>query len=53
MFSSLKTYIGDRKAGIAKTAGVVGGLYVAKRYISDRLEEVKARLEQERAAKDW
>ncbi|KAF5350494.1 hypothetical protein D9756_008479 [Leucocoprinus leucothites] len=52
MFSSLTSYVSDRKAGIAKTAGFVGGLYIAKHYISDRLDEVKARLEQERAARD-
>lgn len=52
MLSTLKTYVNDRKSGIAKTAGFVGGLYITKHYISDRLAEVKARLEQERAARD-
>ncbi|KXN82906.1 Peroxisomal biogenesis factor 3 [Leucoagaricus sp. SymC.cos] len=52
MFASLKTYVSDRRAGITKTAGFVGGLYLAKLYISNRLDEVKARIEQERAAKD-
>jgi hypothetical protein len=52
MFSTLRNYVSDRKSGIAKTAGFVGGLYIAKSYISDRLDEVKVRLEQERTAKD-
>jgi peroxin-3 len=52
MLSSLRTYVSDRKVGITKTAGFVGGLYLANHYIRDRLDEVKARLEQERAARD-
>ncbi|TFK31913.1 Peroxin-3-domain-containing protein [Crucibulum laeve] len=52
MLESVKTYIYDRRNGLSKTAGVVGGLYVAKRYISDRLEEVKDKMEQERSARD-
>jgi peroxin-3 len=52
MFSTLRNYVAERKGGIAKTAGFVGGLYIAKSYISDRLDEVKVRLEQERTAKD-
>ncbi|KAF9447254.1 hypothetical protein P691DRAFT_707094 [Macrolepiota fuliginosa MF-IS2] len=52
MLSSLKTYVSDRKAGIFKTAGFVGGIYITRHYINDRLAEVKTRLEQERAAKE-
>lgn len=52
MFSTLRNYVVDRKSGIAKTVGFAGGLYIAKNYIGDRLEEVKVRLEQERTAKD-
>jgi len=52
MFSSFKKSACNRKAGIAKTATILCGLYIAKNHISDRLEEVKTRLEQDRAARD-
>ena len=52
MLSSFKKSACNRKAGIAKTATIVCGLYIAKNYIGDRLEEVKTRLEQDRAARD-
>lgn len=52
MFSSFKKSACDHKARILKTASIVCGLYIAKHYISDRLGEVKARLEQDRAARD-
>ncbi len=52
MISTLKNYVNDRKATAAKAAGFVGGLYIAKRYVTNRLDEVKSRLEQERAARE-
>lgn len=52
MLFTLKKYVNDSKATVAKTAGFVGGIYIAKRYITNRLDEVKSRLEQERAARE-
>lgn len=52
MFTSIKTYVSDRRSGVAKIAAAAGGFHVVKGYIRDRLEEVKDRLEQERVARD-
>lgn len=52
MFHSVRTYVYDRRRGLCKSAAVVGGVYLVKRYISDRLEEVKNKVIQERAARD-
>ncbi|KAF7305908.1 hypothetical protein HMN09_00745000 [Mycena chlorophos] len=37
---------------ISKTAGFVGAAYFVRRYISDRLEDVREQMEQERVARD-
>lgn len=52
MLESVKGYIYDRRNGLTTTATFVGGLYLAKHYIQDRLDEVKVKLEQERAAQE-
>ncbi|KAF8816113.1 hypothetical protein BYT27DRAFT_7209030 [Phlegmacium glaucopus] len=52
MLESVKGYIYQRRHGITTAVTFVGGFYLAKHYIQDRLEEVKVKLEQERAARD-
>ena len=52
MLESFKGYIYHRRNGLITTATLAGGVYLAKHYIQDRLEEVKVKLEQERAAQD-
>ncbi len=52
MFTAVKSFVTERKQGLVKVAGVVGGLYVARRYVVDRLEDAKERMEQERTAQD-
>lgn len=52
MLQSLTNYIYDRRRGLAKTIGVFGGTYLVGRYVSERLEEVKERVMQERLARD-
>ncbi|RDB15472.1 Peroxisomal biogenesis factor 3 [Hypsizygus marmoreus] len=52
MLRSVKTFVSERRKGLGKAAAVVGGVYFVRGYIRDRLEEVKDRLEQERAARD-
>ena len=52
MLESVKGYIHERRNGLTTAVTFVGGLYLAKHYIQDRLDEVKAKLEQERAAQD-
>ena len=52
MLESVKGYIYERRNGLTTTVTFVGGFYLAKHYIRDRLDEVKVKLEQERAAQD-
>ena len=52
MLESVRTYIYDRRKGLSIIAFCVGGLYIAKQYFNDRLEEVKDGMEQERSARE-
>jgi peroxin-3 len=52
MFSAVGNYIYDRRRGLFKTAGVVGTLYIAGKYVLQRLEEVKEAVLTERNAKE-
>lgn len=52
MFSSIGRYIYDRRRGLFKSAGVVGTIYVAGKYVIQRLEEVKEAVLTERNAKE-
>ncbi|PPQ65087.1 hypothetical protein CVT24_003041 [Panaeolus cyanescens] len=48
----LKSYVYERRGGLIKTAGFLGGAYLAKCYLHDRLEEVKVKMEAERKGKE-
>ncbi|KDQ31461.1 hypothetical protein PLEOSDRAFT_1054531 [Pleurotus ostreatus PC15] len=52
MLSSVKQYVSEKRATFTKAAGVVGSVYLAGKYVSDRLEETREQLMQERSAKD-
>jgi len=52
MLESVKNYVYDRRQGLSTFLGFAGGLYAGKRYLTDRLEEVKEGMEQERGAKE-
>ncbi|KAF8624723.1 hypothetical protein AX17_007054 [Amanita inopinata Kibby_2008] len=52
MLQSVKTYVYDRRKGLSQTAGFVGGIYLVRRYVNDRLEELKVKMEQERLARE-
>ncbi|KAG6909816.1 hypothetical protein DXG01_015309 [Tephrocybe rancida] len=52
MLTGAKNFLYDRKQGLAKVTAIVGGAYAVRGYVRNRLEEVKDRLEQERAARD-
>ncbi|KAF9045040.1 Peroxin-3-domain-containing protein [Panaeolus papilionaceus] len=48
----LKSFVYERRGGLLKTAGFLGGAYLAKGYLNDRLEEVKVKMEAERKGKE-
>ena len=52
MLQSVKTYVYERRNGLARTAGFVGGAYLLQHYVSDRLEELKVKLDEERIARE-
>ena len=52
MLESVKGYVYERRNGLTTAVTFVGGFYLARHYIQDRLDEVKVKLEQERAAQD-
>jgi len=52
MFSAVGNYIYNRRRGLLKTAGIVGTLYIAGKYVLQRLEEVKEAVLTERNAKE-
>ncbi|EJD42092.1 Peroxin-3 [Auricularia subglabra TFB-10046 SS5] len=52
MFPSIRRYVYDRRRGLALTAGVVGSVYLLGRYVVARLEEIRDKVLQDRAARD-
>lgn len=52
MFSSIRAYVSNRKRGLATAAGFVGGLYLLGQYVIGRLEEVRDKVVQDRAARE-
>ena len=52
MFHALGNYFHERRRGFSKAAGYVGGAYLVGRYVSQRLEDVRVSLLQERASQD-
>lgn len=52
MFQATRKYLNERRGGFLKIGGFVGGGYLAARYISERLEDVKNRVMQDRVARD-
>ncbi|KAI0265276.1 Peroxin-3 [Gloeopeniophorella convolvens] len=52
MLNTVSNYLYDRRARLAKTAGVVGGLYLAGQYAMARIDDVRERIVQERTARE-
>ncbi|KAF8068610.1 Peroxin-3 [Lyophyllum atratum] len=52
MLTSVRSFVSERRKGLSKAAVIVGGAYIVRSYVRDRLEEVKDRLEQERMARE-
>lgn len=52
MFHALGNYFHERRRGLTKVAGYVGGAYMIGRYVSGRLDDVRNSIIQERAARE-
>jgi peroxin-3 len=52
MLHSVKTYVSDRRQGIIKVAGIAGGVYLVRRYMLDRFQEMQEKLQEERVARE-
>jgi peroxin-3 len=48
----LMNYLYERRRGLAKTAGVLGGVYFASSYAAARLQDMREAMVEERNAKD-
>jgi peroxin-3 len=53
MLDFAKNYVYNHRRGLPTAAGFVGGLYLTKTYITERLEEVRHKIEQEGSSRDW
>ena len=52
MFHAFGNYFQERRRGLTKVAGFVGGAYMVGRYVSQRLDDVRNSILLERAARD-
>jgi peroxin-3 len=52
MNNPLTNYFYERRRGLAKTAGIAGGVYVLSGYIKQRLEEMRDHMVEDRAARE-
>ncbi|KZV95819.1 hypothetical protein EXIGLDRAFT_834094 [Exidia glandulosa HHB12029] len=52
MLASIRKFVYDRRRGLALTAGIAGSVYLAGRYVLARLEEIRDKVMQDRAARD-
>ncbi|GJJ14659.1 hypothetical protein Clacol_008925 [Clathrus columnatus] len=52
MFEGVRTFVYNRRRGIATTVGFVGGFYLAARYVMERLEEIREQVVQEKTARE-
>ena len=52
MFHAFGNYFQERRRGLTKVAGFVGGAYMVGRYVSQRLDDVRNSILLERAARE-
>ncbi|KAF8649441.1 hypothetical protein AX16_005806 [Volvariella volvacea WC 439] len=52
MLRAVKNYVLDRKSGIVRIAGTIGGFYLVKQYVVDRLHDAKEKMEEDQFARD-
>lgn len=52
MFHALGNYFHERRRGLTKVAGYVGGAYMIGRYVSQRLDDVRSSIVEERMARE-
>ena len=52
MLKGIANYLQERKSGMKKAAGYVGGAYLLGQYVLARLEDVRTTVMQDRFARD-
>lgn len=52
MLNGVVHYLQERKSGLQKAAGYVGGAYLVGQYVLGRLEDVRTTVMQDRFARD-
>ncbi|EMD36779.1 hypothetical protein CERSUDRAFT_114689 [Gelatoporia subvermispora B] len=52
MLHTVTTYIHDRRRGMSRAAGYLGGAYVLGRYVLDRLDDIRSKVIQDRLARE-
>lgn len=52
MLNALTNYVHERRRGLTRAAGYVGGAYLVGRYVRERLEDVRTRVVQDRLSKE-
>jgi peroxin-3 len=51
-FKSIRDYVYDRRRGLATALGLAGGIYLLGQYVGGRLEEIRDKVIQDRAARE-
>ena len=52
MFLGIPQYLNERRAGITRFAGYVGGVYLVGRYVVERLDELREKVVQDQNARE-
>jgi peroxin-3 len=52
MLHAIKTHVGERRKAFAKAAGIAGSVYLVRRYMVDRFQEMQDKLQEERVARE-
>jgi peroxin-3 len=52
MLQPLTGYVYERRHGLTKAAGVAGAFYLIGYYVKDRLEEIRDKVNEQRAARE-
>lgn len=52
MLFGLPEYLYERRTGLKRAAGYVGGVYLVGRYVVERLDEIREKVVEDRTARD-